>query len=160
MMLSDHVSYAEATKSLTALRLGIDNTPNTMQLSNMTIFCIELFEPLRSGLGGLPINFASFFRAHLLNKAIGGAHKIVDGKRVETSQHCADKGAAGDLDNDGRGGPTNKEIFDFIRNFLTFDQVINEFNFSWVHASYNKGNNRGQILEAYKENGKTKYRAI
>jgi hypothetical protein len=58
---------------------------------------------------------------------------------------------------DGMGGPTNKEIFEYIKNELEFDQLINEFNYSWIHVSYNQGKNRKQILDAFKVNNKTVY---
>ena len=93
----------------------------------------------------------SCFRSAELNKRIGGA---------KSSQHCANKGAAFDLDDTYRH-KTNSEMFDYIKDNLTFDQLIWEFgtdeNPNWVHVSYNEGNNRGQILKACKINGKTKY---
>ena len=57
---------------------------------------------------------------------------------------------------------SNKEIFNFIKEKLSFDQLIWEFgteqNPDWVHVSYNaNGNQRKQVLKAIKENGKTKY---
>jgi hypothetical protein len=60
---------------------------------------------------------------------------------------------------DGHGGEvTNKMIFDFIKDNLEIDQLINEFNYSWVHVGYRKGANRKQVLDAVKEGGKTVYR--
>jgi hypothetical protein len=58
---------------------------------------------------------------------------------------------------DGVGTVTNKEIFDYIKNHLEFDQLINEFNYSWVHVSYNQGKNRKQVLNANKDKGRTVY---
>ena len=62
---------------------------------------------------------------------------------------------------DGMGGATNKEIFDFIKDTLDFDQLIFEFGTKdapdWVHVSYNAGKNRKQVLRALKVNGKTAY---
>lgn len=68
-------------------------------------------------------------------------------------------GQALDLDMDGSSsGVTNKMVFEYIKNNLDFDQLINEFNYSWVHVSYNtKGKQRKQILDATKINGKTVY---
>jgi hypothetical protein len=59
---------------------------------------------------------------------------------------------------DSGTGVTNKEIFDYIKDNLEIDQLINEFNYSWIHVGYRKGANRKQILDAVKENGKTVYR--
>ena len=72
------------------------------------------------------------------------------------------RGQALDLDAHIFGGVTNREIFDYIKDNLEFDQLIFEFGTEeepdWVHVSYNKGNNRKQVLRAIRENGKTKYK--
>ena len=52
-------------------------------------------------------------------------------------------------------------IYDWIKSSkLDFDQMINEFEYSWIHISYNEEHNRKSLLEAYRENGKTKYKYI
>jgi hypothetical protein len=157
-MISKHISEKEATKSVTALRLGIDNTPNGDSISNMKLVAEMVFEPLRQWVGG-PIKINSFFRSPELNAAIGGAYKIKNGKKVQTSQHC--KGQAMDID-DVYGHKTNKEMFDWIKNNLDFDQMIYEFgneeNPDWVHVSYvSEDKNRNRILKAVRDDGKTKY---
>jgi len=138
--LSEHISMAEATFSLTAKRLGIDNTPNASQLAFMKDTAESLFEPLREGLGNNPIHISSFFRCSALNKVVGGAMN---------SQHLALVGSAMDIQNESN--PSNKEIFDYIRTNMEFDQVICEFpdennNPSWVHVSWNAGKNRKNVL--------------
>ena len=99
-MISKHISEKEATKSITALRLGIANTPNGTALANMKILAEKIFEPLRKFVGG-PIKINSMFRSEALNKQIGGSSR---------SQHC--QGNAMDID-DIYGYKTNKEMFDF-----------------------------------------------
>ena len=151
-MISKHVSYKEGVHSNTAIRRGIDNTPNDEQLNNMELIAEEVFEPLRVWVGG-PIKINSFFRSPDLNKAIGGSSK---------SQHC--KGQAMDID-DTFGKATNAEMYHFIKENLDFDQMIWEFgnddNPAWVHISYvSEDDNRRRCLKAYKENGKTKYMVI
>ena len=151
-MISEHISYREGVYSITATRLGIDNTPNDEQLANMELVAEEVFEPLRAWVGG-PIKINSFFRSPKLNKAIGGSSK---------SQHC--KGQAIDID-DTFGRATNAEMYHFIKEYLKFDQMIWEFgdddNPDWVHVSYvSESKNRNRCLKAYKENGKTKYKVI
>ena len=147
MKLSKNLSLSEVIKSNTAIKNGIDNSPTLVHLKNLEILAEKIFQPIREHFG-VPIGISSGYRSKALNEAIPGSSK--------TSQHC--KGEALDLDADMFGGVTNKEIFDFIVDNLDFDQVINEFNYSWIHVSYNKKkNNRRQILKAYKENGKTKY---
>ena len=149
-MISKHISYKEATKSVTALRLGIDNTPNEYQLQNMELIAEKVFEPLRKAVGG-PIKINSFMRVEKLNQAIGGSSR---------SQHC--QGRAIDLD-DTYGYMSNNDMYDYIKKNLDFDQLIFEFpddkgNASWIHVSYvDADSNRKRCLKAIKENNKTKY---
>jgi hypothetical protein len=149
MKISEHISEKEAVKSITALRLGIDNTPDGDTVVNMKLLAEKVFEPLREWVGG-PIKINSFFRSTALNQAIGGSSR---------SQHC--QGRALDLD-DVYGHKTNKEMFDWIKENLSFDQMIWEFGTSenpdWVHVSYvNEEKNRNRILKAVRDDGKTKY---
>ena len=151
-MISKHVSYNEGIRSNTAVRRGIENTPNDEQLNNMVKTAEEIFEPLRAYVGG-PIKVNSFFRCLELNTAIGGS---------KSSQHM--KGQAMDLD-DTFGRATNAEMYEFIKEHLDFDQLIWEFgdddNPAWVHVSYvSPEENRKRCLKAYKEKGKTKYMVI
>ena len=71
-MISEHISYKEGVYSMTATRLGIDNTPGDDQLHFMEIIAEKVFEPLRKWVGG-PIKINSFYRCPELNKAIGGS---------------------------------------------------------------------------------------
>lgn len=142
MNISEHITYREAVFSATAIRRHIDNTPNEEQLKAMKILAEKIFEPLRAGLGDKPIRINSFFRSITLNHLIGGSI---------TSQHCALNGAAMDIDNDMFGNPDNLTIFNYIKDNLEFDQLINEYpnsdlTPSWVHVSYNEGKNRKQVL--------------
>lgn len=148
-MISKHISEKEAVKSITALRLGLNNTPDGDTLNNMKLLAEKVFEPLREWVGG-PIKINSFYRSTALNSAIGGSSR---------SQHC--QGRAFDLD-DIYGHKTNKEMFDWIKENLSFDQMIWEFgseeNPDWVHVSYvDEEKNRNRILKAVRDNGKTKY---
>ena len=83
-------------------------------------------------------------------------------KGSATSQHCT--GEAIDIDMDGTPhAVTNKMVFNYIKDYLQFDQLIYEFgtdeNPDWVHVSYeSSGKQRKQVLKAYKEAGKTKYK--
>lgn len=147
--ISKHISYKEGTRSITALRKGINNTPNDYELANMEAVAANIFEPLREWVGG-PIKINSFFRCEELNTAIGGS---------SNSQHC--QGRAIDID-DTYGHKTNAEMFEYIRTNLNFDQIIWEFgtdtNPDWVHVSYvSEEQNRNRCLKASRENGKTVY---
>lgn len=148
-MVSKNISYKEATHSTTAKRLGIDNTPDSEQFSNMIYVAENVFQPIREHFN-TPIYISSFFRSEGLNKAIKGSIN---------STHK--KGEAMDLDADVYGNVTNAQIFNYIKDNLEFDQLIWEFGTdeepAWVHVSLSKRNNRNQILKAYKVDGKTKY---
>ena len=150
--ISKHISYKEGTRSITALRKGINNIPNDYELANMELIAAKIFEPLREWVGG-PIKINSFFRCEELNTAIGGS---------SNSQHC--QGRAIDID-DTYGHKTNAEMFEYIRTNLNFDQIIWEFgtdtNPDWVHVSYvSEEQNRNRCLKASRENGKTVYSII
>ncbi len=154
MKISKHVTLAEVEKSNTAKRLGINNTPTAEHLGNLQKVCTNVFEPIREYFN-VPIGISSGYRSEALNEAIGGS---------KTSQHS--KGQALDLDADMHGKVTNKQIFDFIKENLKFDQLIAEFwnkdtsDYAWIHVSYDY-DNRNQVLESYRDNNnKTKYKAI
>lgn len=151
MKLSKNLTLREATKSLTAIRNGIDNTPSEPVINRLKEIAEHVFQPVRDHFG-VPIAVSSGYRSKELNAAIGGSR---------TSQHMA--GEALDLDADVYGKITNKQIFDFIKDNLTFDQMIWEYGDdnepNWVHVSYkHNGENRGRILQAKRdENNKTYY---
>lgn len=159
--ISKHISYAEATKSQTAVRKGISNTPSEFQLENMEMVALSCFEPLREWYGK-PIGVSSFLRSVVLNAAIGGS---------ETSQHMQgaitgkEEGAI-DIDADiFNNGITNAEIFNWLAANVVYDQIIKEYpneegEPAWIHISYRKGANRGQKLLAEKVDGRTKYSII
>ena len=150
--ISKHISYKEATRSLTATRLGLENKPNEYELSNMIGVAENIFEPLRKWVND-PIKVNSFFRSIELNEAIGGSAR---------SQHC--QGRAIDID-DTYSHATNAEMFNWVKENLNFDQMIWEFgddeNPDWVHISWvSKDQNRNRCLRAERVDGKTTYRVI
>ncbi len=148
--ISEHITFAEATKSQEAIRKGIPNEPTKANLLAMQSLAEKVFEPLRKW-HGKPIGISSFFRSEKVNKAIGGS---------TTSQHCANNGASAiDIDADiFNNGISNSEIFKYIKDNLPFDQLIWEFgndkNPDWVHVStfIDVTKNRKQILKAVRKN--------
>jgi zinc D-Ala-D-Ala carboxypeptidase len=148
MKLTAHFDLSEFTRSESAKREGLDNTPTSEHLENLKVLCEKVLEPIRLKYGS--INISSGYRGKMLNHFIGGS---------VNSDHCV--GRAADIDMDDVGtGVTNKEIFDYIKDNLEFDQLINEFNYAWVHVGYRQGANRKQVLKALKEKGKTVYQVI
>ena len=147
MKLSKNFALSEITHSNTAKRLGIKNEPTEIHLQNMQHLVDNILQPLRDSIG--PIRISSGYRNPSLNRAIGGSPK---------SQHC--KGEALDLQFWRGGEMFNKEIYEWIlQSDLEFDQMINEFDFAWIHISLKEKNNRKQVLKAYKdEDNDTKYK--
>ena len=149
MILSKNFTLQEFTKSVTAIRNDIDNSPNAEHIRNIQLLVKFVLQPLREGLNK-PIRITSGYRSESLNKLIKGSKR---------SQHC--KGQAADLQFKVNGVMSNKMIWDKIIELdLPFDQMINEFNYSWIHISYNHEYNRKAMLEAYKESGRTKYKFV
>jgi len=149
MQISKHLSLAEVIRSESAKRHGISNMPKPEHIENFKKLAENVFEPIREHFKR-PIHVSSGYRSQALNAVIGGSL---------SSQHC--KGEALDLDMDGTE-ITNKQVFDYIKDNLHFDQLIWEFgtkdNPDWVHVSYSSSKvQRGEILRALKLNGKTVY---
>lgn len=149
MKLTENLSLAEVIYSATALRKGIVNKPTITHLINLKEVAKNIFQPCREHFGK-PLRVTSGYRSKELNKAIGGSNN---------SQHS--KGEA--LDMQSTEGYTNRDLFMYIKDHLSFDQLIGEFpdnvgEFAWVHCSYKTEGNRGEVLIAYKDdNNKTKY---
>ena len=147
MRLSKNFTLSEVTRSNTARRLSIDNTPKNHHLKSMQRLITNLIQPMRDALG--PIRITSGYRSPELNRAIGGSKK---------SQHS--KAEAVDIQFWSEGQMKNQIIYDWVlKSGIEFDQMINEFNFAWIHISLKQKNNRKEVLEAYKDkDGDTAYK--
>ena len=151
MKLSENFSLLELTKSQTAERKGIDNTPSAEHQENLKSLCTHVLQPIRDYFSKV-VTISSGYRSPELCTAIGS--KI-------TSQHARWEAADFEI-----FGVSNKELADYIDSELHYDQLILEYwkesdpNSGWVHCSFSEGNNRKQYLRAYKENGKTKYEPV
>ena len=146
--LSENFSLQEYTKSQTALRQGLDNTPNEDHMASATALFEDVVQKVRDNFGVTVIN--SGYRGPALNTAVGGS---------SNSQHC--KGEAVDIECPGTG---NYDVAKWIEENCDFDQLILEFytpgipDSGWVHVSYKSEGNRKSIMTAMKENGKTVYK--
>ena len=152
MKLSENFSLEELTKSQTATRKGIDNTPSPEHQDNLKSLCTHVLQPIRDHFDRV-VTVSSGYRSPELCTAIGS--KI-------TSQHA--KGQAADFE---IFGVSNKELADYINQNLDYDQLILEYwkesdpNSGWVHCSFKTEGNRKQYLKAYKdENNKTCYQPM
>jgi|TARA_R110001583_G_scaffold91614_1_gene233649 hypothetical protein len=147
MQLSKNFSLRELTRSQTAIRKGIKNEPDQGQLINLVALTVKILQPCRDKFGSISIN--SGLRVLELNRAIGSGDK---------SQHT--KGQAADFET---YSISNAQLADWIMLNLSFDQLILEYpgkdpRDGWVHCSYNRLDNRMQVLTAIKEKGKTAYK--
>ena len=152
MELTKNFNLVELTKSQTAERKGIDNTPSPEHQENLKSLCTHVLQPIRDHFSKV-VTVSSGYRSPVLCAAIGSK---------STSQHA--RGEAADFE---IFGVSNKELADWIHFNLNYDQLILEFwkesdpNSGWVHCSYTEGNNRRQYLKAYKdENNNTRYTPI
>ena len=150
MKLSANFQLSELVKSQIAERKGISNNPSPTQIDNLKALCVNVLQPIRSHFDA-PVLISSGYRSGELCIAIGSK---------PTSQHA--EGKAADIE---VYGVDNKELAEWIRDNLEFDQLILEFyldrepSSGWVHVSWNSGENRNQTLKALRnEEGKVDYR--
>jgi hypothetical protein len=148
MNLSPNFTLAEMTKSETALRHDMDNTPGEKEIGNLKLLCEKVLQPIRDHYGkGVKVN--SGFRHPEVNAKVGGS---------KTSDHCL--GQAADIE---IPGVANAELAEWIRDNLEFRQLILEFytpgvpDSGWVHVSYVAEDNKKQVMTATKKDGKTVY---
>jgi len=148
MKLSKNFSLKELTRSQTAIRNGINNSPDTSQLVCLTALCTAVLQPIREVHGTVNIN--SGLRVLELNRKIGSG---------DSSQHVL--GMAADLE---CPSIDNLQLAKWIEQNIKFDQLILEFyeqgdpTSGWIHCSYNnQGENRGRVLTASRVDGKTQY---
>ena len=148
MKLTNNFTLEELTKSETALRQGIDNTPTVEVVENLKVLAEKVLQPVRDHFAkGVKVN--SGYRAPEVNAAVGGS---------KTSDHCL--GMAADIEIPGL---PNAELAQWIEANLEYTQLILEFytqgvpDSGWVHVSYDPKNLKKQSLTAVKREGKTVY---
>lgn len=138
MQLTQHFSLDELTRSSTAERRGIDNTPTADVVENLRTLCQAVLEPARVAFGA-PIYITSGYRCAALNRAVGGK---------PTSQHL--RGEAADLQ--VRGVANLRRLYKILDGF-DHDQLLYETNAAgtqWLHISFRQSGNRNQSIDNYK----------
>jgi zinc D-Ala-D-Ala carboxypeptidase len=108
------------------------NVPSKAETENLRLLVENILDPLREKYGK-PITVNSGYRSPIVNARVGGA---------KNSDHV--KGMAADITAGSK--EENKKLFEIIRDNFTFRQLINEYDYSWVHVSFNKDDNKKQIL--------------
>lgn len=147
MKLSANFSLSELTKSETATRNGIFNTPSALVIEKLQALTDNILQPVRDKFG--PVIVTSGYRSPEVNKAVGGS---------TSSHHCF--GYAADF---SVLSMDNRELAIFIRDELSeFTQLILEFyngdsDSGWVHCSYDAADLKCQTLTARRVNGRTQY---
>jgi zinc D-Ala-D-Ala carboxypeptidase len=148
MKLTNNFTLEELTKSETALRHNLENTPTVEVVENLQTLAEKVLQPVREHFArGVKVN--SGYRAPEVNAAVGGS---------KTSDHC--KGMAADIEIPGL---PNAELAQWIEASLEYTQLILEFytqgipDSGWVHVSYDPANLKKQSLTAVKQEGKTVY---
>jgi len=148
MNLTKNFTLEEMTKSETALRHGMDNTPGENEIGNLKVLCEKVLQPVRDHFGkGVKVN--SGFRHPDVNAKVGGSR---------TSDHT--RGQACDIE---IPGVPNAELAEWIRDNLDYRQLILEFytpgvpDSGWVHVSYVAEDNKKEVLTATRKDGKTVY---
>ena len=112
MKLSANFQLSELVKSQVAERKGISNNPSPTHIDNLKALCVNVLQPIRSHFDA-PVLIYSGYRSGELNIAIGSSIK---------SQHI--EGKAADIE---VAGVDNKELAEWVRDNLEFDQLILEF---------------------------------
>ena len=148
MNLAENFTLSEMTKSETALRYDMDNSPPQEITSNLQALAVHVLQPVRDHYGtGVKVN--SGYRSPDVNAKVGGSR---------TSDHC--RGMAADIE---IPGVPNHELAEWVKANVPYTQLILEFytrgvpDSGWVHVSYDPANLKKQDLTAVKEGGKTVY---
>ena len=137
-LLTPHFKLSEFTKSSTATARKIDNTPSEQVISNLTLLCEQVLEPLRVHFN-CPIIIGSGYRSPALNKAVGG---------VANSQHMTGEAADIHLPDNATG----RKWFLWMMDNLKFDQLIMEKSTPtstryWIHVSFSRHRCRQQVIQ-------------
>ena len=150
MNLSRNFTLQELIKSDTAIRLDINNNPNSGQIEKLKALCENILQPVRDHFGRVKVT--SGFRSEQLCLKIGSSVNSQHAKAEAADFECV--------------GVDNAELFDWIKNNLEPDQLILEFytpgepNSGWIHCSWIPEGRRASFLHAYRSEGKTKYKPI
>lgn len=130
-----HFTMTELSRSATAERQGITNWPNPVQRRNLEALVDNVLDPLREAYGK-PIHVNSGYRSPALNRAVKGA---------PASDHIF--GKAADIVGTPNTKAENRKLFELVQDLgLSYKQLIDEKNYSWVHVSYDPQNVKLQVL--------------
>jgi hypothetical protein len=148
--MAKYFTFEEMTRSEKAAKSGIKNTVQAVEYKGVPIdeatirenieFTMSQLDVIREAWGA-PIVVNSGYRNPAVNSIVKGA---------ASSQHLT--GQAADIISKANNRDANRKLFGLIESLsksgeVVFDQLIDEYNYSWVHVSFRKdGTNRKQIL--------------
>jgi len=158
--LSPHFTLHEAMRSQTAARHGIDNTPPRELHPRLEALAHTILEPVRAHFR-IPFSPSSWYRSPELERVLTwrsflrwASKRRLDPHEDSSWQLYLDlkshpRGEAADIE---LPGIPNHVLAEWIRDNLTFDQLILEFHTigqpqsGWVHVSFSMTHNRQQVL--------------
>ena len=140
VMLTEHFSYEEMTRSDWATEHNADNTPDALALMALKNLCQKVLEPLRREFGPICIN--SGYRSPKVNEGVHG---------VGNSKHLTGEAVDIRLPNQ----ETGRAYFRFIKSHCDIDQLLFEYNRAgaiWIHCSVCLDDrcNRHQVFPNYR----------
>ncbi len=116
-----HFTVNELTRSATATRMNIDDTPPPEMVDNLNRLIDTVLDPARRQLGK-PVYVNSGYRCPELNRAVGG---------VPRSFHL--QGRAADLNTGSLEG--NRHLWQILQR-LPHVELIWEGGGTWIHVAY------------------------
>lgn len=136
--MAKYFKLEELLYSKTSIEGGYQNSPSWEVVDNLKRLAEQVLDPLREEMG-CPINVSSGFRCKKLNDAVKGS---------KGSQHM--NGEAADI-----YCRDNKKLFDTAKRMMdegriTVGQLIDEYNYSWVHISLPNVNHTNDVLHIKK----------
>ena len=144
---SEFFTLRELTRSATATRLGIDNTPSDEIIDNLQLLCDKVLDPLHRRWGAA-IRVSSGYRCPRLNRVVGGA---------KGSMHMS--GLAADITSLCDIPQINRcLLIILLHSNLPFHKVIIEkpdekMCPDWIHVQYAKTDKPRRIVRVFDGQG-------
>jgi len=141
--LTANFSLEELTQSQTATAHDLEeiqSNPSKQIIDNLMYLAGKCLEPIRAKFGKFSPTNA--YRSPELNAIIA--------PKSTKSFHLY--GQAADIN--FRTKEKNKKLYEFIRDNLDFTELINEYDFQWVHVAIARGREKEKVVKkATKEKG-------
>jgi zinc D-Ala-D-Ala carboxypeptidase len=143
MNLSKNFTLAEFLKSNTAKKYKINNLPNNTHIERMKVLCEEVLQPARDHFKSINpnifIKITSGYRNVKLSRKLGSSKRSfhVFGYAADCELYIKQE--------DGSFKEENELLFNYIKECLPYTELINEYDFSWVHIAYNPHDSRRMI---------------